>query len=297
MRKLQQHASSTPPDVLLVFKTQHDRDLERLADALLPDHRSAHDAFFNLIQWRRARSPKRVTLMFEQFIQGITYFDDQPLSSRPPVYHRLFSCGTGRQAFRQTYLQCRDDGSMSKPDRQRTQKQIETCYIERLVYDELFKHDNLHFPAVNEAETPQDDGHLYFLSQTRDDFQSCFPHMDLRVHVDFDGDVPVRLEISKTTHGKHTSTAIYIKESLGMQSFGKVEYDPFVRCFQINASGATMTRIQTFQRLPRPWKPVAADAAVTMIPTPHTHGQTHASLYRPLWACGRRRVCANAPKT
>lgn len=265
MRLLQRQAENTPPVVLSIFKAHHAHQLENLAAALLPDLRSEYDKFFtNALNWQPSRTISHVTPLFAEFIKGITYFDDQPVGSRVPVYHRLFSRGTGRDSFRQLHLQCRDDGTMSKTDRRVTEDRIQTCYKERLIYDALFKHGNLYFPAANEAETPQDVGHLHFLAETHKDFQTCFPHMDLRVHVDFDGDLPVRAEITKLTHGQRTSTTIYIKDP---QS-GHQMYDPFVRCYKINVRGETSTRIQTFQRLPRPWKRITPEAAATMTPTP-----------------------------
>ena len=265
VRVLQGAAAATPPDVLALFKMHQALQLERLADALLPDLRSSYDTLFkNTLHWQRPRAVSHVTTMFDEFIKGITYFDDQPLGPRAPAYHRLFSCGTGRTAFRQSYLQCRDDGTMSGPDRRRTQEQIQTCYIERLVYDALFKHEHLHFPTHNQSVTPQDAGHEHFLTVTRGDFQSCFPHMDLRVHVDFDGNVPVRLEITRIVHGRRTSSSIYIKELHA----GHGTYDPFVKCFLVKANGETTTRIQTFRRLPHPWRRVTPEAAGTMTPTP-----------------------------
>ena len=65
-----------------------------------------------------------VTLIFNEFIKGMTYFSYQQKEiNKHPIYHRLFSCGDGSHSFRNNFNRCNDK---NKKDAQR---RIKTCYI------------------------------------------------------------------------------------------------------------------------------------------------------------------------
>ena len=82
--------------------------------------------------------------MFEAFIQGITHFENKNYGIRDaqPSYHRLFSCGPGDTPFRTTFQRCAV--GMGRAERLDVRKRIETCYIERLIHDDIYRHSPRH---------------------------------------------------------------------------------------------------------------------------------------------------------
>ena len=187
----------------------HIRELIRI----YPQLRSDHDRIFTKILRLEKTIPLGLTLLFQEFIKGITYFASQE-SSISPIYHRLESCGRGDDAFRKSFQQCHLN--MTKDDRQTVKKKIETCYIERLIYNEMYMYQTLHFPQVGHEQHSQDKEHVYRLFEvTRRDFKSCFPNLDIAVKLEFEQHMPVQLTITRLlkTHKKRkrTSHEVYKK--------------------------------------------------------------------------------------
>lgn len=112
---------------------------------------------------------KDATVVFNNFMKGITFFDNQlPYESRSPVYHRPGSC-TKRNEPNQVCSQ--GNGSNLSHS-----QHIETCFVERLVYDAIWNEMYL---------TQQNKEHMERLENTRQAYLSCFPNQSLQVEVEF----------------------------------------------------------------------------------------------------------------
>jgi hypothetical protein len=180
---------------LLAIKNQHYQTLLKLKHNLLSiKERSVHDRIFNILQMPK-NSPQQITLVFKEFIKGITYFRNQKDSQDHPIYHRLASCG-------EAFNICTNKTAKEK---RRVKKIIERCYLERLIYNEIYINQ-----TINED---QDKAHIHWLEQTRQDFQTCFPRLDLKVSIDSWEDIfPTKLRIEKYKNGVITYTETFQKE-------------------------------------------------------------------------------------
>ncbi|MFM2010356.1 MAG: hypothetical protein RLZZ479_747 [Bacteroidota bacterium] len=73
---------------------------------------------------------------------------------------------------------------MGKVQLAKVKRQIQTCYLERLIYDDLYKKQTLFFPKQGDASPAQDDGHVHWLEQTKRDYLTCFPNEDIKVSLE-----------------------------------------------------------------------------------------------------------------
>jgi hypothetical protein len=188
-----------------------------------------------------------LSTIFENFIKGITYFYYQNSDAHSgPIYHRLYSCGPADDAFKHT-LTCTK--TQSQAIKKQTKTKIETCYIERMIYDNLYK--NLKFYETKVGEPPQQDkGHNNRLDLTKKDFNSCFPNIDIDVDVSFDHDIPVHLTIIKKKKGLEISRETYHKPihdaPLGLRAWQRYEYDVMVDCAK-TIKNVQYRKFQTFK--------------------------------------------------
>ena len=114
-----------------------------------------------------ANPARMVTSVFNEFVKGVTYFRHEGLNGRDePVYHRHGACPPKRQAN----ISC--DAHTPEDEKQALQK----CYIERLIYDEIFH---------TCTQCQQDKGHLEWLENTKKAWQRCFPGHSLEVKLRF----------------------------------------------------------------------------------------------------------------
>lgn len=157
------------------------------------------------------------------------------------MYHRLHSCGDGSDAFRKTFQQC-----IGKSNDKKAKRRIDTCYTERLIYDQLYKQQQLFFPAKGDDEHTQDKGHANWLNQTFEDFQSCFPHVNIKVELGgWQGIYPTIVHITRLNHGNVASVETYTKEKY------ERNYSPGVQCRLrtfANSKPVIKTKIQTFYK-------------------------------------------------
>jgi hypothetical protein len=189
--------------------------------------------------------------MFHQFIQGVTFFQHQA-GIQVPIYHRVNACGPWDHAFREAFQRCSED--MEEDRLEDVKKRIETCYIERLVYDEIYHGYTLHFPKRGDDIHGQDEGHMHRLQVTKEDFATCFPHLDLEVSMEWDMGFPMHLKITRRSHGKVSSTETYQRSMTIMEPFGTRVYDPTVECIR-ETQQKRYYRTQRFDYLPK-WKEI-----------------------------------------
>ena len=241
----------------------HYSELARTKQTLLEMAETFHDVrgfydriFKNMLSMEHYVST--LSVIFSGFIKGITFFTYQKVDPLDvPVYHRIFACGTGDDAFRQANAsQC-----MQKEMRRDVRKRIETCYIERLIYDDMYRHQTLHFPAPvsgydeNTHNIIQDKGHLFRLDLTKTDFKTCFPNLDIEIDMEYDGMWPIALIITRSIRGRVSSVETYVKntEFLSMQS-GIKRYASFVDCTK-KTENAMYVAVNRFE-MPGVWKKV-----------------------------------------
>jgi hypothetical protein len=225
------------PYLISALKNLHYEQLTKLVFFMRskPQLRKYHDIIFTNILEFKKQVPKNVTRIFHDFIRGTTYLSNQSPPVSEPVYHRLDACGSGTDAFRKEYNQCTHN--MTRKQRNDIKKRIETCYIERLIYDAL-----------------QDEGHLHRLKLTKDDFLSCFPVTSLDVNIEFYQHLPVRLIITRSQHGKVYSVETYTRTII-YDSLTKAKiYDDIVDV-EKKTIGGHYFKVQTFTTH-GPWRKI-----------------------------------------
>ena len=123
---------------------------------------------------------RKVTKIFNKFIKGITYFDGEHLYNvHQPYYHRMASCPQE--------MKCKNTNNNSTVKDKA--KQIEKCYLERLIYDHIWTHI---------MQSNQNIGHINWLDDTQKSFKTCFPDTDISVEIEYNSnDVPVLLSVRK----------------------------------------------------------------------------------------------------
>ena len=127
-----------------------------------------------------------VTRKFTEFSKGITFFASERQELRWPIYHRDLSCGTTAQKFVKTKF-----GPDMGPA-------ISRCYIERLIYDEIFQNE-LGYHYVS---------HKLELDEVARHYDKFFPRANLRVKLRFLNNlVPISVDIiTSDTFEKYTKT-------------------------------------------------------------------------------------------
>jgi hypothetical protein len=258
-RQLQQDKRANP-HLVSFFIDDNIQELHHIKSLLRSQNLATlHDQIFHgIFDWNRnGRRGCQITRVFEQFIKGITYFSEQETGQEEvPIYHRLFSCGPGDDPFRQTYLQC--TSGMDKNRWSDVKKRIERCYIERLIYDQIFKDQTLHFPAVGTEDPSQNDAHIARIRLTRDDFKSCFPRTEIRVELSYDNHsiYPIELAIirSTTKKGAKEIKEVYKKRiDKTVPNFHK--YENVVECFKYVGNKIDLLKAQAFRGETR-WRKV-----------------------------------------
>ena len=153
---------------------QPNNDIIRLRDRLYADL---------LFDIQVENEMRKVTGIFNEFLKGITYFSNQIPNSGQPVYHRPgFSC----KSRGQKNDEC--DEKNSNTVKASKKKTIRICYIERLVYDELW---------IKMMFSSQDLRHVSWLDDTMKAYQTCFSDGNIRIELTMNDDntVPIILKI------------------------------------------------------------------------------------------------------
>jgi hypothetical protein len=173
-----------------------------------------------------------VTKLFGEFIRGVTYFNNEVLNDFFPIYHRLSLC-------------CKNT-KHKKSER----KKIKKCYIERLIYNDIYLHNTLNFPtSAHCTEHTQDDGHVEALNRIKIKFDECFPNREIVVDMKYVNEYPTELEITETYRGNIISIEKYSRNLL---SDKKYAYN--VVAMKIK-DGVIRQRDQNFTHI-FPWKVV-----------------------------------------
>lgn len=202
--------------------------------------RSLHDKVFIKHLGMNKPAPLHVTKLFTSFIKGITYFKNEE-SDANPIYHRLYSCGPYANTYRQGNLVCVE--GLSKKELMRRRSLIERCYIERLIYNELWKHETLFFPETGVQDPEQDPGHMFRLKLTKKDFETCFPNIKIDVSIQYENNFPFKLVIVRKQN--ENVVVLTFTKSMSITSYGNKEYDEIVECKK-EENGKTHLKLSTF---------------------------------------------------
>lgn len=124
----------------------------------------------------------RVTRVFNEFIKGITAFSDEDVfNASQPMYHRNKSCPPKKSQN----IPCTQSNS-SNTKKTKTAS-IRKCYIERMIYDNIWS---------TIMHCAQDKGHIEWLVNTQEAYKTCHPDSYLQIDIDYSCKmIPITLKI------------------------------------------------------------------------------------------------------
>lgn len=223
-----------------LFVSENQKNLSQLQnilrDSKIAEFTSYRDKIFKNLLRFNANLPIDIPKIFANFIKGITYFSNEEDINARPIYHRLYSCGERGDSFYTSLHTCSD--TQTPESRRIAEERIYKCYLERLIFDNIYKNNTLFFPKTGSEIHSQDIEHQTRLAQTREDFKSCFPNIELKINIDYIQNIPNVITIIKKINGKIRYTEVYSKE------------DSFVKCIITKSSGVFM-RLNTFDSIGR----------------------------------------------
>jgi len=208
---------------------------------------SYHDKIITNIFKMDKYIPLGITFVFEDFITGITYFSNEmEYKKKIPIYYRAASCGNSNTEFKKKYLECYNEDSPE--DIEIKKKHILKCYLERLIYDDMYKNLTLH----HETKVLN----TYQLTESGKNFNSCFLGIELKIKILYDNRFPYNLLVYYIKKEKiNNLTNEFKKEDIiKIESFAKITYidyygnthyhdDVLYRCDENNIK---YSRIQEF---------------------------------------------------
>jgi len=211
--------------------------------------------FNDMFQFNNLRT--QVTEIFDEFVKGITLFNHdlpaQPIDA--PAYHRPKSCGPRSSPDRKCAI---DDG----PSELEINKKLAfTCYIERLIYNEIHTRYNLYFPPNSSFDiySAQDEGHVAKIKRVCNDFETCFPNIKIVVELGFDKiedlEYPSSCRIIQTSKrlNQLVSSELFIKEVNQVSTnYNDLYLDHNVFIMK-NVKASTIYKCQTFYKPNNKW--------------------------------------------
>ena len=185
--------------------------------------RSLHDKIFTEILKFNSYIPLGISHVFEDFIKGITYFSDELENKKKiPIYHRAASCGNSSEDFRKKYLQCYNTNIPEEIEKKK--EHIFKCYLERLIYDDMFRNLTFHFPKnLSEQELKQNNGHIFQLIERAKNFNKCFNNIELNIDIKYDNNFPIILDINYLKNNLLIKKEIFMKTTY-IDEYGNTRY-------------------------------------------------------------------------
>lgn len=166
---------------------------------------------------------KIVTNTFNEFVRGITYFTNEPAGTihNEPVYHRNESCSPRDQKNITCAAAITDEAK----------RKIMKCYIERLIYDELW---------LQMLSMQQNTAHLEWLMDTKQAFDTCFPETTVYVSLRLVNRKPDNVAIT-IEDSSGTTTELYDK----VYFMANEQYDTKISCLKIVNSQVIAVKTNT----------------------------------------------------
>ena len=189
-----------------------------------------------------SRLPNLVTNTFNEFIKGITHFSSNTGLERP-LYHRDQSCGPkiANSSYKDRNRKCILNDNIDEFNRVRLNSK--NCYLERLIYDKLWKH------FMSQSQNLGHGNEL--LRADYDYFATCYPSTVLNIDIKYESDYyPNKLVISLINPSKNIIES-YNKNIL---TYNPVKYDTNIKCERIindneNFIKITESKFQDFSSL------------------------------------------------
>jgi len=162
---------------------------------------------------------------FTEFCKGVTYFKSEFQPTRWPMYHRNASCGSGRLTSDSRFVR-----TLYGPD---SSKYVTRCLLERRIYDLIYTH----------IVGMQDIGHKYELEKVQRIYEKYHPEEAIKIgHIDFEGMLPIRVQVDVYIANTIVSSEIYEKTSYNIN-----EYMDDVYCYKKDLVKQTCyEKVQTF---------------------------------------------------
>lgn len=141
---------------------------------------------------------RKVTLIVNEFLKGITWFQNEVIyNDYDPVYHRTGSCSRKGEGNHNCV------GVTDRTTRKSNKRSIEKCYIERLIYDNIWQRIN---------QNQQDEAHLKWLLDTKKAYMTCYPNNSIEIIVNYNDDKFVNQLINKYNIDINIPISITIKK-------------------------------------------------------------------------------------
>ena len=169
-------------------------DLNKLRNILLGlktnEGRSVSDKIFIKILKFESHSPLGITIVFENYIKGITYFSEEKENkSQIPIYHRAASCGNKKKDFREMLKN-------NFIDEEEKKKHVKKCYLERLIYDDMYREMSMYFPSdLKNNGVKQNKGHLFQLTQRKKNYYNYYLEEEIKIEILYENNFPILLTI------------------------------------------------------------------------------------------------------
>ncbi len=188
--------------------------------------RSVNDKFFR--SGLNIKNPKQrfshiPTVLATGFCKAITYFKTNNGLNMKPFYHRFESCGVKHLTIDEKFKINLSNSELTIAEKK---TYVKNCYIERLIYDDIY------LKIIHE----QDPGHLYELNAVSRLYQDYFPNESITVKVSYKDDYyPIKLTI-----------ITIIDDKVDLQYYSKSKYDSNAsECTRI-AGNLKYEKTQTF---------------------------------------------------
>jgi hypothetical protein len=165
---------------------------------------------------------QRVTKLFNEFIKAITFFEnesiDQNITNQPRYHRKTSSPPRGSQN-----PTC---GSSNSPNsRQEKQSTIRKCFIERMIYDNIWAH------IMGCAQDK-------WLVETETAYKTCFPNSKLRVELEYnDNMIPIKMKMFDNED---------IEEYEKRYDDSLLEYLEDVYCLRYDSDGTVKRKLTSF---------------------------------------------------
>ncbi len=218
-------------------------DLKKLRDILLGiktnEGRSILDKIFTKILKFDTHMPLGITIVFENYIKGITYFSNEKENKNQiPIYHRASSCGNKKKDFR-------DLLKNSSINEETKKNHIKKCYLERLIYDDMYREMSFHFPAeFKNQELKQNKGHQHQLTERSKNYYNYYLDEKIKIEILYDNNFPIILTIIYIKGTDIIKTERYLKTTY-IDDYGNTQYSQNVYCTIIE-NGIETNKIQQF---------------------------------------------------
>jgi hypothetical protein len=176
--------------------------------------------------------------VFTEFAKGVTYFRNEYDPDSDPkvdglVYHRDASCGPKSVTSKNKFGHLKTDMTDEK-------EVVYRCYLERLIYDELFIHYG----------TEQDYDHQTELLNMRRIFEELYPEHLIHINIGYDltTNYPIQLFVHFTTDSKKQQflyTEVYRKTV-----YTNCNYGDTIDCERHDhTTGKKYMKMQTFDHM------------------------------------------------